>query len=495
MFGDQTIYFTGLVHELLKQHRETEWLEFKENDAEPREIGEYISALSNSAALHAKAKAYIVWGVTDTEHNIVGTRFLPQSRKIGNEDLESWLLRLLEPRILFSFHEVTVEGHELVLMEIQSASRRPVSFSGQEYIRIGQYKKKLKDFPEKERALWRVFDRIPFENGFAEERIPTQEVLKLLDYPSYFDLLKISLPETPSGILNALANDQCICPCEAGGWNITNLGAILFAKDISNFKSLRRKVMRVIKYKGRDRTQTLKEQDDTKGYASGFQGLISYINGLLPSNEIMRQALRQTVPMFPEPAVRELVANALIHQDFSLVGTGPMVEIFEDRIEITNPGAPLVDPDRFVDTPPRSRNEVLASILRRTGICEERGSGWDKVVFETEFYQLPAPLAEVVVDNTRVVLYAHRSLGKMDKADKVRAVYLHACLRYVNRQYLTNTSVRERFGIKPQNIAMASRLIRDAVESRLIVPFDQDAAPKLMRYVPYWANPRMGETS
>jgi predicted HTH transcriptional regulator len=491
----QTEYLTGLVHELRKQPRESEWLEFKVDDAEPQAIGEYISALSNSAALHGKVNAYLVWGLTDVEHAIVGTHFSPHSRKIGNEELESWLLRLLEPKILFDFREISVEGHELVLLEIQRATRHPVSFSGQEYIRIGQYKKKLKDFPEKERALWRVFDQSPFESDIAEERVSAQEVLKLLDYPSYFDLLKTTLPETPMAILDALANDQLMCPCEAGGWNITNLGAVLFAKDINSFKSLKRKAMRVIQYKGRDRTQTLKEQDGTKGYASGFQGLISYINGLLPSNEILGQALRKTVPMFPEPAVRELVANALIHQDFSLVGVGPMVEIFEDRIEITNPGTPLVDPERFVDTPPRSRNEALASLLRRTGICEERGSGWDKVVFETEFYQLPAPLAEVVFDHTRVVLYAHRSLGRMDKEDKVRAVYLHACLRYVSRQHLTNTSVRERFGIKPKNIAMASRLIRDAVESGLIVPFDLEAGPKLMRYVPYWANPRGNEAS
>lgn len=78
----------------------------------------------------------------------------------------------------------------------------------------------------------------------------------------------------------------------------------------------------------------------------------------------------------------------------------------------------------------------------------------------------------------------------MDKADRVRAVYLHACLRYVNREYLTNTSLRERFGIEPQNIATASRLIREAVESEAIVAYDPDAAPKLMRYVPIWADPR-----
>jgi predicted HTH transcriptional regulator len=188
-------------------------------------------------------------------------------------------------------------------------------------------------------------------------------------------------------------------------------------------------------------------------------------------------------------AVRELVANALIHQDFFATGAGPMVEIFENRVEITNPGAPLVDTQRFVDTAPKSRNEALASLMRRIGICEERGSGWDKVVSQTELYQLPAPLPEATEDHTRVVLFAPRPLSKMDRADRVRAVYLHACLRYVNREHMTNSSVRDRFGIEPQNIATASRLIREAVEAGYIVPYDPNAAPKLMRYLPIWAAP------
>ncbi len=126
-------------------------------------------------------------------------------------------------------------------------------------------------------------------------------------------------------------------------------------------------------------------------------------------------------------------------------------------------------------------------MMRRFCICEERGSGWDKVVFQTELYQLPAPLAEVNGDHTRVVLFAPKPLTRMNKADRVRAVYLHACLRYVNREYLTNSSVRGRFGIEQRNSAVASRLIREAVEAGLILADDPLAAPKLMRYVPIWA--------
>lgn len=488
MTTDRSIDFLiSQVRELCKLPHETEWVEFKENDAEPQQIGEYISALSNSAALVGKAFAYLVWGVRNDDHAVVGTHFSPASAKVGNEELESWLLRSLAPKIHFRFFDVVVDGLSVVLLEVERAFRQPVQFQGSEFIRVGSYKKRLKDFPEKERALWRLFDKAPFESGVAVERVPDEEVLRLLDYPAYFDLLKRPLPENRSGILAALEDDKLIAVCDAGGWNITNLGAILFAKHLDDFAVLKRKAMRVIQYRGNSRAAGGKEQVGGKGYASGFEGLIGYVNGLLPSNEVIGQALRKNVPMYPELAVRELVANALIHQDFFMTGVGPMVEIFEDRIEISNPGVPLVATDRFVDTPPRSRNEALASLMRRIGICEERGSGWDKVVDQTEYYQLPAPLAEATDDHTRVVLFAHRPLTKMDKADRIRAVYLHACLRYVNRENMTNTSVRERFGIEPQNSAAASRLIREAVEGGVVLPYDAEAAPKLMRYVPFWA--------
>ncbi|MDP2832275.1 MAG: ATP-binding protein [Pseudomonadota bacterium] len=482
-------YLAGLVRELCKQPAETEWLEFKHNNAEPQEIGEYLSALANSAALCGKAFAYLVWGVEDATHALVGTSFVPQAARVGGEELENWLLRSLSPKIHFRFYPVVVEGHALVLLEIGRAFRHPVQFQNQEFIRVGSYKKRLKDFPEKERELWRIFDRTPFEDGVAAERVSDEEVLRLIDYPAYFDLLERPLPEGRQGILKALEDDALIRPAEAGGWDITNLGAVLFAKRLSEFRTLSRKAVRVIRYQGNGRVETQKEQVGGKGYASGFEGLIDFINGQLPSNEVIGPALRKTVPMFPELAVRELVANALIHQDFFVTGAGPMVEIFDDRIEITNPGEPLVDTQRFVDTPPKSRNDGIASLMRRFRICEERGSGIDKVVFQVELFQLPAPLFEVPVGFTRAVLFAHRPLTEMDKADRVRACYLHACLRYVTRQSMTNASVRERFGIAEKNSATASRLIREAVTAGLIAPYDADAAPKLMRYVPAWAAP------
>jgi len=488
MSGERSAeYLASLVRELCALPRETEWVELKVNEAEPKSIGEYISALANAAALVGKAFAYMIWGVRDDDHAMVGTTFDPSAARVGNEELESWLLRLLEPKIDFRFSTVEVDGQHVVVLEIARAARHPVRFSGQEFVRVGSYKKKLKDFPEKERALWRIFDQTPFEDGVAEERATGDDVLRLLDYPAYFDLLERPLPANRDGILEALADDRLIRQSDAGGWDVTNLGAILFAKRLDAFHGLRRKAVRVIQYRGIDRTQTLKEQEGAKGYACGFEGLVGYIHGLLPANEVIEQALRRSVPMFPELAVRELVANALIHQDLFVTGAGPMVEIFDDRIEITNPGEPLVDTQRFVDTPPRSRNEALASLMRRFRICEERGSGIDKVVFQVELFQLPAPLFETPEGFTRAVLFAHKPLSAMDKADRVRACYLHACLKFVTRGFLTNSSLRERFGVEEHNKAQVSRYIREAVEDGMIKPYDEQAAKKLMKYVPYWA--------
>lgn len=477
----------GIVNELRKLPQETEWVEFKHNNAEPDEMGEYLSALANAAALAGKIHAWLIWGINDNTHEIIGTTFNPATTKVGNEELESWLLRLLSPKIDFRFYVLQADDKSVVLLEIGAAFRHPVQFKGTEFIRIGSYKKKLKDFPEKERQLWRVFDRIPFEQEIAAENVAAEEVLKLLDYPAYFDLLSLPLPEGREGILATLVADNMIAQSKGGKWNITNLGAVLFAKRLADFRTLSRKAVRVVLYKGESRVETVREQEGSKGYAAGFEGLIGFVTNLLPSNEVIGQALRKQVPMFPELAIRELVANAIIHQDFHLTGTAPMVEIFESRMEISNPGLPLVQTDRFLDSPPRSRNETLASFMRRIGVCEERGSGVDKVVFQTELYQLPAPLFTTSDEHTRAVLFAHRDLKEMDKFDRIRACYLHACLRYVQRDAMTNTTLRERFGIEEKNSATASRLIKEALDAGLIVPYDVNAGRKYMKYLPWWA--------
>lgn len=477
----------ALIAELRTLPHETEWVEFKHNKAEPQDIGEYISALSNSAALHHKQSAYIVWGIEDTTHNLVGTTFKPRHAKQGNEELENWLLRLLSPRIELQIYEVVHESKVIVIFKVQPAPRAPVAFSGIEYIRVGSYKKKLKDYPEKERTLWAIFSETKFESDFAVIGATSDEVLSLIDYTACFELLKYPLPDNRAGILDRLQQENIIQARADDSFDITNMGAILFAKELTRFDRLSRKALRIIQYKGNNRIETLRERTGTRGYAVGFEGAIGYIHNLLPQNEEIGQALRKTVSVYPDEAIRELVPNALIHQDFSIGGTGPMVEIFSDRIEFTNPGTPLIDTLRFIDEPPQSRNEALAGLMRRMNICEERGSGVDKVIFYVELFQLPAPEFIVTDNHIRVVLYAPKSLNDMDQKDRIRACYQHACLRVMSNDQMTNSSFRERLGVEQKNYATVSRIIRETVDAGMVRPVDPDTSRRYMKYVPFWA--------
>jgi len=276
--------------------------------------------------------------------------------------------------------------------------------------------------------------------------------------------------------------------------DITNLGAILFAKSLASFERLSRKTLRVIKSKDAGRTDTEREWRDPpsqKGYAVAFEAAVAFINSQLPQNEPIGPAFRTEVRLYPEKAIRERVANALIHQDFAVTGAGPMVEIFTDRMEITNPGEPLVDTQRFIDTPPRSRNEDSAAMMRRMHICEEGGTGIDKVVATVEAGELPAPdftaITTTQPGSTRAVLYAHQKLTEMDSKDRIRACYQHACLMFVTNRRMTNPSIRERFGIESRNASQASRLIKEAVSAGVIKLYDPDVRDRDRSYVPFWA--------
>jgi ATP-dependent DNA helicase RecG len=479
----------GLINHIRLANRETEWIEFKWNDDEPADIGEYVSALSNSAALVGQRHAYIVWGINNITHEVVGTSVRLRSKKIGNEELENWLSHQLSPRVNFTIVDGEIGGNLVSLIEIPAATHTPVRFRDHEYVRVGSYKKKLRDHPEKERELWRILDRRDWETDEAATHIRSADVLSLLDYPSYFELLKKPLPDNRASIIANLTDEKLLeFDRLRDTFTITNLGAILFARDLSKFSHLSRKAVRLVIYNGRDRTEARREISGQLGYASGFSGLVAYLNDLLPANEQITKALRTQVRMYPEIAIRELIANALIHQDFRITGTGPIIEVFVGRIEITNPGTPLIDTNRFLDAPPQSRNERLGSLMRRMNMCEERGSGIDKVVKAAEMFQLPAPRFDVTDQHTKATLFAPRKLSDMEKDDRIRACYQHACLRYVSSDPMTNTSLRERFAIATENYSIASRIIAETIDAKLIKRRDPESkSKKHAKYVPFWA--------
>lgn len=275
---------------------------------------------------------------------------------------------------------------------------------------------------------------------------------------------------------------------DGAGWKITNLGAILFAKQFQDFDiNVSRKAPRVIVYEGLGKLLTRLDQTGAKGYAVGFEGLIGFINSLVPSNEIIEKALRREVKMFPPIAIRELIANALIHQDFTEGGASVLVELYSDRLEISNPGTPFIQPERFIDGY-QSRNERLADLMRRLRICEEKGSGIDKVINAAETFQLPAPDFRSGERRTQAILFAHKPFEAMDRSDRIRACWQHCALRYVMNQKMSNQSLRERFNLPQSRTETVSRIIASALEENHIKLDDpSNTSKRYAQYIPIWA--------
>lgn len=479
--------FDLLIKELCKLADETTWVEFKHNNWRPEMIGEDISALSNSATLADRDYAYMIWGIDDKTHAVIGTTVRLKHEKKGEQELENWLRYMLSKNADFEFHEVEVDGHHVEFIKIHKAQHEPVAFQKVDYVRSGSYTKKLHEFPSFRTQLWDKLRHNQFEDVCTKENLHYSDVIQLLSIDTYFTLLSIPHPVDEEGVVHYLIEDGVIIRHDNGLYGITNLGALLFAKDLSAFSRLGRKAMRVVQYKGKNRLYIQKEETFKSGYAMTIEEVVRYVNALLPSEEDANSVQLKTHTAFPIPSIREAIANSLIHQDLYITGAGPVVELFDNRIEVTNPGTPLVDVFRIIDNPPKSRNEKLASLMRRLKMCEELGRGWDRMVLACEMQFMPAPRIEIFMESTKVTLFSQIDFTNISAEDKQWSCYLHACLMYIQGEALSNSSLRERFGLPSTSSGSVSRLIKECVDKRFIKVFDPNTAPRYMKYLPIWA--------
>ena len=476
-----------LIQELCNLPSETAYVEIKHDNYTPDMIGKDISGLANSAALFEKRNAYTIWGIADKTHSLIGTDKDLQTIKKGGQELENWLRSMLSPNADFEYQTTTVSEKAIGVLTISAAAAQTVTFQKEDYIRIGSYTKKLRDYPAIKAKLWDKLRNENFEARLALTDLPLATTLQKLDISTYFDLLSITPPDGIENTAHPLLEDGILVKHDNGLYGISNLAAILFAKNLADFPKLLRKAIRIVQYQGNNRMEMQRDEVLQEGYAAAFEQLITYIEALLPSREVIVGALRRTIRTYPTLALRETIGNALIHQDFSLTGTGPVVEIFANRMEVTNPGTLLVDLLRIIDNPPKSRNERLASLMRRMNLCEELGTGWDKIVLTSEAAHLPAPKIELFEENTRVTLYAETPFNQLSAEDRLWACYLHACIQQTQHEQLTDHSLRTRFSLPDSSAGSISRLIKEAIQKKLIKPLGPDTAPRYMKYIPIWA--------
>jgi len=455
---------------------ETERLEFKEakQQFDTSKLFRYCVALANEGG------GYLVLGVTDElPRRVVGSQAFPSPSNLN--DIKARIVEKLRFRVDITELQHP-DGRVLVFAIPTRPVGQPLSFDGAYLMRAGE------DLvPMTPDVLKSIFaeDKQDWFSLPARLDASPDDVIALLDTQKYFELLKNPYPTSRDAVLERLQSEDLI-KRTVQGWIITNLAAILLAKKLDAFSfPLARKAPRVVIYKGIDKLQTHDDKVDNRGYAVGFEGLVDSIHSAAPQNRFIEEVVREEVKMFPKQALRELIANALVHQDFTATGGSVMIEMYSDRIEISNPGIPDIQVERFIDEY-RSRNERLADLMRRFGICEEKGSGIDKVIKAVEDFQLPAPDFRVGETRTTAVLFAHQDFRNMSKSDRIRACYQHCCLLYVSNKRMTNQTLRERFRLSESKAATV--IIGATKEAgKIKVDESESSSTRYAHYLPYWA--------
>ena len=391
------------------------------------------------------------------------------------------------------FHEV---GFRVDIEEVAHPDGRVVVFHipprprGTAYHRKGTYLMRSGEelVPMSEDVLRGIFaEGAPdWLEETSVDNLSGQQVIERLDTQGFFDLLELPYPGSREAVLERLVSERLVDTTK-GLYAIRRIGGLLLAKDLQTFPDIARKAPRVIVYIGNSKLETRLDQTMNRGYAVGFIELVNFVMNQLPQNEVIEGALRRKVKLIPEEVVRELLANALIHQDLTLKGAAPDIEVYSNRLEISNPGMPIVPVERFIDGY-QSRNERLADLMRRMHICEERSSGIDKVVHAAEAFQLPPPHFEVGHNRTSVAISGPRPFDSMDRDERVRATYQHCVLKWVMKDRMTNQTLRERFKLPESKSVSVSQAISAAVELGLIRLDEKvGASRKLARYIPFWA--------
>lgn len=381
---------TALLDRLRAEPHESEWLEFKANRFEPQALGEYLSALANSACLLGKPRAYLVFGIEDGSHTVVGTTFDPQAEKgSGNQLLPLWLSLGLHPNTGFEIHPFIYHGQRVVLFEIHPAFDQPVKFYSKAYIRDGSSKTELARYPEKQRQIWQR--RVDWSAQVCE-----RATLSDLD---------------PAAILKARTEYKTKFPSKAAQVNdwddatflnktklsihgaVTNAALLLLGLPESS-SLLSPAVARISWLLKNDRNEDQDYEHFEPPFLLNVDKVLARIRNLtvreLPSGTLFPMEMSQYDPW----VIREALHNCIAHQDYGLRGRIQVVET-PQGLTLTNVGGFLPGRVEIVieqDAPLEIyRNPFLAEAMVNLNMIDTQGGGI-KRMFQAQrrrFFPMP----------------------------------------------------------------------------------------------------------
>lgn len=393
----------NIVLDLCARSDEEEWFEFKENWYDPKQLGEYISALSNAAAVCGKDNAYFVWGISDIDHSVKGTNFTYHC-DYRDEPLQNYLARNLKPSVAFVFEELVIDGKRVVLLTIPAAKRVPTSFCRERYFRIGSSKVNLENYPEREAMVWKVLSE-----GYPtmiNTESPVQD-LTFTQLRNYY--LSGNLPfsehfETDMRLKTASDKYNMLACFLADNGNIPARVSIFSGTDKSS------------------RLFSVKEFGN-ESLISTIDKIITFSESINLSRAIehLHNGYREDVPLFDQECFNEALKNAYIHNDWTHRAS-PMVTFFEDRVEIVSFSnlAPNQTIEGFFRGDSKPVNEDLSVIFLATHLSERTGKGVPLIVsrFGREAFDIRESSIKVTIPYNWKYRFASEEVEKPEEKQK-----------------------------------------------------------------------------
>lgn len=463
------------IDQIITRPREGNNLEFKEASAQfdTKKLLEYCAAIANEQG------GQLVLGVTDKYPRLVkGTAAFQNLETIEHQMLVKLRLRVLVQERMY-------EGKRVLVFQIPPRPMgSPIVLDGKYLMRAGESLTSMT--PDQ---LRRILDEPKGEYllRVALEGLSVESIFKLLDVEPFWDLSDSEIPRSDAQKLDVLRNHHILR--ESGSrWSITNLGALMFARDFHSFH-FPGHGLRFVRYSGNNKVHATKDVTFERGFALAFEEFLLTVQSEIPVDERIAAAFRETAPLYRPVVLRELIANAIVHQDFEVDGSHVLVEMYENRIEVTNRGKPILEVVRFVEHT-KPRNPELAKIMRQLKMCEARGSGLQRVLDDNDRFGRPDPQFRTGDDITKAVIIGRQNFSDMPMDERVWAAFMHCCLKWVSSDYLTNASLRKRFGLADSKSSLVSNVIVAALEQKLIGPrqtADLTMSKRHAKYVPFYA--------
>lgn len=462
--------------------RELNELDWKASTARSERMGRHLSAFANYTG-----GGFLVYGISD-DGNIAGIS--EAQAELYSGQIANWARDLVQPEVRTHIFPFEFKGKTLLGVFIEEAFDKPVHQKGgtleDSYLRAGGHSRKMTRDEIRQSMMSSRHQRF-------EEMPATLPAQVSQNWESQFDFLEFLKrtkfdSQEQDRIYEHLFAHKLLARIN-GRYHPTNLGVMICAKDFAAFPSYERFAVRITEYVDKTKLQAKKDITMSAGISLSLDSIVKTVIDILPHSEIIKNATKQLASVIPPIALRELIINSIMHRDFTKTNSFITIEIFSDRIEITNPGGllPDISVDRLIDHPSVCRNEVLSDCMRKIGLAEERGSGVDNALIAIELWGLPPVIFESERDYFKAIILMPRTFNEMSKNERITAAYQHACLNKLMNKKTTNSSLRERFKFTSDETTKVGRLIADALESGKLKLANPNASRRDFHYLPYWA--------